>query len=184
MTFIRQAEPFGLFDKMDVIFLHGDSSITFPMGMAMPEGIYVGTNYDFAFLDTATNREFIDLHYEVHGVPPTGYTALGWVGMQFLLEAIEQAGTVEKYAVMDVLSGMTLETPVGVVTIRELDNQGDMGLFFARTFRHPDYPRWLMLEKLDHISGPEILIPEEWVRAIRARDMTLADIGIPGWAPT
>ena len=52
--------------------------------------------------------------------------------MQFLTEAIKKAGSTDSYKVAKALLGLTVETPVGPLTIREKDHQANRGSSTAR----------------------------------------------------
>ncbi len=169
MTFIKQAKPYGLLQKTRVMCLHGGLSLLAPMGMAMPEGIYVGANYFFNFVDTQENKDFVQAYKDKYGIIPGDYSYLGYTGIKALLAGIEKAKTTDQEKVIDALEGATIETPGGPVTLRNYDHQGEMGMYVGVTKKSPQFERFLILEKVEHIPGSKIMRPVDEVKALRQK---------------
>lgn len=166
MAFIRQAKPYGLFEKMAVIILNEEDTI-YAMGMEFPEGIFMEVNYHFNFEDTKVNQEYVKSYMEKYGAPPTSHSMYGYVGTQFVLEAMKKAKTTDKEKVIDALRGLTLETIVGAMTIRKYDQQANMPVYVGQTYKSPEYPKHLVLKKVSFKRGEEIMIPIEEVKKMR-----------------
>jgi branched-chain amino acid transport system substrate-binding protein len=64
--------------------------------------------------------------------------------MQFLTEAIKKAGSVESDKVAKALLGLSVETPIGPLTIREKDHQANRGQLYGKTVLDPKYPFAIM----------------------------------------
>jgi len=169
MTLIKQAKPYGVYQKMKVACLHGGLSIMAPMGMAMPEGVYVGTNYFFNFVDNPENKVFVRTYKEKYGSIPGDYSYLGYAAIKTLVEGIKRAKTADQEWVIDALEGITVETPAGALTIRKFDHQGEMGMYVGLTKQSPEFSRFLVLEKLEYIPGSQIIRPVEEVKALREK---------------
>lgn len=167
ITFIRQANALGLFDEMEAVFLHAGDSLLRPAGMEMPEGVWVGTNYHWS-IDNPENAAFVEQFEAEFGRKPGDYNALGYVGMRFMLSAIEEAGTADGDAVFEALRGMTLDTPVGTVSIREFDGQSDMGLHIGRTVADPELSDQLGLDLEAYVAGSEIQRSVEEIEELRS----------------
>jgi branched-chain amino acid transport system substrate-binding protein len=169
MTFIKQAKPYGLFQKMKALCLHGGLSLLAPIGLAMPEGVYVGTNYFFNFVDTPENTTFVQAYKEKYGIVPSDYAYIGYTGIKTLVEGIKKAKSVDQEKVIDALEGITIDTPGGPLTIRKYDHQGEMGIYVGITKKSPEFSSFLALEKLDYIPGSKIIRPLEEVKALREK---------------
>jgi len=169
MTFIKQAKPYGLFQKMKVMNLHGGLSLLAPIGMVMPEGIYVGCNYFFNFVDNPENNSFVQAYRDKYGIIPSDYSYLGYTGIKALLEGIKKAKTTDQEKVIDTLEGITIETPGGPLTIRKFDHQGEMGMYVGVTKKSPQFDRFLILDKVEYVSGSRIIRPVEEVKALREK---------------
>jgi len=64
--------------------------------------------------------------------------------MQFLAEAIKKANSTESDKVSKALLGLSVDTPVGKVTIRESDHQANRGQLYGKTVMDPKYPFAIM----------------------------------------
>ena len=60
--------------------------------------------------------------------------------MQFLVEAIKKANSVEADKVSKALLGLSVDTPVGKLTIREKDHQANRGQLYGKTVKDAKYP--------------------------------------------
>ncbi len=169
MTFFKQAKPYGLFQKMKVMNLHGGLSLLAPIGMLMPEGIYVGANYFFNFVESPENKSFVQAYKDKYGIIPSDYSYLGYTGIKTLIEGIKKAKTIDQEKVIDALEGLTVETPGGPVTIRKFDHQGEMGMYVGITKKSPQFDRFLILDKIEYIAGSRIMRSVEEVKALREK---------------
>jgi branched-chain amino acid transport system substrate-binding protein len=169
VTFIRQAKPYGLFEKMKVTTLHAGLPLLAPLGMIMPEGVYVGLNYFFNFVDNPENKAFVQAYKDRHGIVPSDYNLFGYIGTKTLLEGIKKAKTTEQEKVIDAVEGATIESPAGPLTIRKFDHQGEMGIYLGVTKTSPEFSRFLILEKLEYFPGSRIIRPVEEVKALREK---------------
>lgn len=171
MTFMRQAKPYGLFEKTAVVVLNEEGTL-YSMGMEVPEGLFISCSYHFNFADatrTKASQGFLKGYTEMYGRPPINNALYGYVGTQFVLEAMKKAGTTDKEKVIDALRGMTIETPVGLMTIREYDQQADMGVYVGKTYKDPKYPKHLVMKQAGYSSGKDIMIPIEEVKKMREK---------------
>lgn len=168
MTFIKQAKPYGLFGKMEVIFLHGGMSLLLPMGAAMPENVWAGTNYVFT-IETPENKAFVERFRARYGHTPTDYNYLGYAAFVILAEGVKKAGTIDQEKVIDALKGLTVKLPGGPVTIRAFDQQGDMGLYIVKTAKDPAYPLFLAPKVVEYVGGEKILRPVDEIKALREK---------------
>ena len=66
---------------------------------------------------------------------PSSWAIQGYIGMQFLTEAIKKAGATDSDKVAKALLGLTVETPVGPLTIREKDHQANRAQIYGKTVK-------------------------------------------------
>lgn len=168
MAFRRQAEPYDLFKKMSVILLNEEDRL-FAMGKEFPEGVFTSTSYHFNFLKTKASKEFVNGYMKKFNEIPGTHSFYGYVGTQFVLEAMKRAGTTDNEKVMNVLKSLTVETPQGPITIREYDQQGDMAEYIGQAYKDPKYPDFLVLKEILYIPGKEAMIPIEQVKKMRKK---------------
>jgi branched-chain amino acid transport system substrate-binding protein len=86
------------------------------------------------------------------------FPIVGYISMQWLAEAIRQAGTTETEAVREALEGLTIMTPTGQQTMRASDHQANRGQFWGQVADSniPNYP-FKVLNPVEYIAADEIM---------------------------
>jgi branched-chain amino acid transport system substrate-binding protein len=150
VTFAKQAKPLGYFDAIKSNFIGvGEAASpesTKSMGADYPIGIW-GNSYDAFYWEgappahkdyTARLGKYLKDEY------PSSWAIQGYIGMQFLTEAIKKAGSTDSDKVSKALLGLSVETPHGKMTIREKDHQLNRGQLYGKTVKDPKYPFAIM----------------------------------------
>jgi branched-chain amino acid transport system substrate-binding protein len=150
LTFAKQAKPLGYFDAVKYNFIGvgeaGSPESTKTMGNDYPVGIW-GNSYDAFYWDgappahkdyTARLSKYLKDEY------PSSWAIQGYIGMQFLTEAIRKANSTDADKVSKALLGLSVETPHGKMTLREKDHQANRGQLYGKTVRDPKYPFAIM----------------------------------------
>ena len=142
IDFVRQAQEMGLFDgKRQVLMTLGAATeVLSALGDKMPEGLWVGTRYWFLANDSQRNQDFVKAYFDRYGEYPS-YNAHGEYGALYTYKAAaEKAGGIDKEKVIDALEGLTVELPVGEITIRPEDHQALSDVSWGQTAAHANYP--------------------------------------------
>ena len=146
LTFAKQAKPLGYFDAVKYNFIGvgeaGSPESTKTMGADYPVGIW-GNSYDAFYWDDApaAHKDYTaKLSKYVKDEYPSSWAIQGYIGMQFLTEAIKKAGSTDSDKVSKALLGLTVDTPIGKQTIREKDHQANRGQLYGKTVKDPKYP--------------------------------------------
>ena len=145
VTYSKQAKALGVFDAVKYNFIGvGEAATpetTKSMGADYPVGIW-GNSYDaFYWGETPAHRDYTArLAKYLNDKYPSSWAVQGYIGMQFLAEAIKKAGSTDSDKVAKALLGLTVETPVGPLTIREKDHQANRGQLYGKTVKDPEYP--------------------------------------------
>src|SRR5438094_4807998 len=145
VTFSKQAKALGYFDAVKYNFIGlgeaGSPETTKSMGADYPVGIW-GNSYDAFYWEdnpgahkdyTARISKYLKDEY------PSSWAIQGYIGMQFLVEAIKKANSVESDKVSKALLGLSVDTPVGKLTIREKDHQANRGQLYGKTVKDAKY---------------------------------------------
>ncbi len=150
VTFAKQAKPLGYFDAIKYNFMacgEGASpESTKAMGPDYPAGVW-GNSYDAFYWDDApaAHRQYTQrLAKYTKDDHPSSWAIQGYLGMQFLTEAIKKAGSTDSDKVSKALLGLTVDTVVGKMTIRAKDHQANRGQLYGKTVRDPRYPFAIM----------------------------------------
>ncbi len=160
IDFVRQGSEMGFFDgEMTVLMTLGAATeVLTALGDRMPEGIWVGTRYWFLANDAKINQDFVKAYHDRFNNYPS-YNAHGaYAAITAYKAAAEKAGTAEADGVIDALSGLTVEVPVGTVTLRPGDHQAVTDACWGKTAADPAYPIRI-LKPMKVYPGAEITPP-------------------------
>jgi branched-chain amino acid transport system substrate-binding protein len=150
VTFAKQAKPLGYFDAIKYNFMGvgeaGSPESTKAMGKDYPVGIW-GNSYDAFYWDAgpAAHKDYTArLAKFLNDQQPSSWPIQGYIGMQFLVEAINKAKSTDSDKVSAALRGLTANTPVGPMTIRANDHNATRGQIYGRTVMDAKYPFAIM----------------------------------------
>ncbi len=121
LLFTRTIIEMGVRNKFQLIYVQtatGYPSFSQKFKPELIEGI-VGTSVWASSLKTYGNQEFIAEFTKAFGEEPSWVAAIGYAGAQAMLEAIQQAGTVEREKVQQVFAGKTIKTIIGDLKFKQ-----------------------------------------------------------------
>jgi branched-chain amino acid transport system substrate-binding protein len=169
IAFVKQAKPYGYFEKVRVITGAEvvSTEMAQPLAKDMPAGI-LGNAYDvFYWPDTPEHRKFVKAYIDKTGEPfVPGWAIQGYIGTYFLAEAIKKAGTTDTEKVITAMEGLTVQTPIGPVTMRAYDHQANRGQVYGVTTHTTDYP-FAILKDLKYLPAEGFWRSVEEVKALR-----------------
>ncbi len=160
-AFASQAGPFGFFDQVTYITAGevGSPELAEQMGADMPEGIWANSYEVFYYPDTPAHNDFVaDLQEELGVEHTPSWPVTGYVALQWLVEAMELAGSAETDAVIAALEGLSIETPIGTQTMRASDHQANRGQFWGQMHMSDDdaYP-YPVMDPVEYIPADELM---------------------------
>lgn len=126
ITFIEQALPTGLFEKVAFAFpVAGALEVLVPLGKKMPTGVYVSSRYFFNSPDSSTNKRFVEAYKERFNEYPDYMAGETYAGVYFLKAAVERAGSTDPDAIVRAVESEPLawDTPEGWKVMRGADHQ-------------------------------------------------------------
>ncbi|MBP2302312.1 ABC transporter substrate-binding protein [Azospirillum picis] len=130
---VREGETRGLFRNRKVVsLLTGEPDYLEPMKDEAPEG-WIVTGYPWEQIDTPVHKAFVAAYAARFKDQPKQGSLVGYTTMKAIAAAIDKAGSTDREKVVDALSGLTLDSPVGPVTFRASDHQSTMGAFVGTT---------------------------------------------------
>lgn len=138
-----------------------------PLGMNAPEGVLGPSPYFFYFPDIPENKAFVANYKKAFGRLPSASSCAGYITGLFIAKAFEKAGAVDREKFIDALAGMTIDAPVGKVTIREFDHQIMMPMFVGVTKKMPGYDDFLVATDIETIPADQAIVPLEEVKKAR-----------------
>ena len=145
VNFQKVAKTTGLIQKVP-FYQHTatEHSNLVSMGLDAPEGIFGTCNYFFYYPDTAANRSFVAEFQKAYNRYPRIGALYGYMAAQFMSEGFKKAGKIDKEAMINAIEGMSLDSPVGRVTLRACDHQIELPMYWGVTKKDPKYPDFLI----------------------------------------
>ena len=121
---MREAGQEELFDgKRTVLCCVASQSELVRLGSQAPASFRVVTPYWSKANPTQVNDKFVETYREKFGSPPSYRVQFAYAGVKSYAEAARKAATSNSDAVVKSLEGLTMELPVGHLTIRAEDQQ-------------------------------------------------------------
>lgn len=166
VAFIKQAKPYGLFDKMKwIIATGGDITVAKALGKEMPTGLIVDQRYYFHWPATKRNQEFVKAYQADYKDYPSAWAAEGYDGVYFLAEGIKKAGSLDTEKVIAALEGLTIDAPRGKSTLRKEDHQLSSDFMVGETVFDKAYP-FAIVGKTEVFPADKVLYSiDEWKKA-------------------
>jgi len=120
VAFAKQAAPFGLAKSKKMVWggSLGEYAVAQTLKGDMPEGLWVSA-YDAWYINlTDAHKKFHETLAKSVGKQETGMPAVsGYNAVNFVKAVIEKAGTDEPNAMAKALKGLTIQSPLGELTI-------------------------------------------------------------------
>ncbi len=134
ITFIKQAEAFGLFDKVTVAFLGFAETYLGAFGPGGGQNMWVTVPFVASGVQPGVKDFVARLRAQAgNEVPISHYVVTHYNAMNALKGALERKGEVGPEAVVDGLEGLTVSTPTGPVSIGSADHHVTLPMFLAKT---------------------------------------------------
>ena len=160
IDFVRQASDMGFFDgKREVLLTLGAATeVLYALKDKMPEGLWVGTRYWFGGNESPENKAFVDAYKARYETYPS-YNAHGaYAAVKAYAAAASKNQSTDKEKIVDALSGLSMNLPVGAVTIRPEDHQAITDGIWGKTAFDPLLPI-RTLKPVRTFTGAEITPP-------------------------
>jgi branched-chain amino acid transport system substrate-binding protein len=109
------------------------------LGASAPEGVYGTNTYFFYYPETPENKAFVEEYRRVYGKYPRVGAFYGYMTAQFIAEGFKKTGKIHREKFIRTIEGMTLNSPVGPLTLRACDHQLELPMYFGITKKSPKY---------------------------------------------
>lgn len=134
-----------------------------------PEGVYGTANYLYYYPDTPANRSFVQEFKKAYNREPRVGAIYGYMSAQFIAAGYQKAGKVNADALIKALEGMTLDSPVGSLTIRACDHQLQLPMYWGVTKKDAKFPDFLIAGNLQTILAKDYMPPCEDIAKSRKK---------------
>ena len=162
-TFLQQAKGAGLFKRIAYpgVFLPVTELIQ--QRKTLPRGI-IGINRCpfFAHMDNPMMQQYVKLYQAKFGKEdyPDDFACMHFDILNGLNQAVTKAGSIDNEAVRKALTGATLDTCRGKLTMRSCNNQLDCPSYVGKVVDVPQYPFPIFdLKTMIVVPGHDVWIP-------------------------
>ncbi|NND64802.1 MAG: ABC transporter substrate-binding protein, partial [Gammaproteobacteria bacterium] len=94
---------------------------------------WVTSAYPYETLEHSGSKQFLTAFRKKFQKDPSFGALHGYIGLKFLATAIQQAGSTNADAISNALKGITIDSPVGPLTMRAIDNHPNIGVWIGET---------------------------------------------------
>lgn len=169
IPFLKAAKNTGFNEKVP-FYMHTATELSTmkPLGLDAPEGVIGSSNYYFYYPETPENKVFVEEFKKAYGRDPSFGSLIGWFTANFIAKSYEKAGKVDPEKFSEALSGMTIDSPVGKLTVRQQDNQLMLPMFMGVTKKAPGYD-FLIATDIITIPAEELMPSLEDIKKVREK---------------
>ncbi|MBI5523842.1 MAG: ABC transporter substrate-binding protein [Desulfarculus sp.] len=169
VPFLKAAKATGFNDKVP-FYMHTATELSTlkPLGLDAPEGVIGSSNYFFYYPATPANKAFVEEFKKAYGREPKVGALYGYLTARFIIEGYKKAGSLDKEKLINAIEGMTLDSPVGPVTLRAEDHQALLPMYMGVTKKAPGYD-FLIAGDIVTISGADAAPSLEDIKKARAK---------------
>ena len=125
ITLTKQARGFGFFDKTTAMGFYNRAELKALAGQAKP-GIIAWDRAPFWAMKGPGMQAFNDDYHKKYREWPSAWAILGYTAVQSWADGVKKAGSFDADKVVDALSGATVQTIRGPVTLRACDHQAEV----------------------------------------------------------
>lgn len=169
VPFLKAAKATGFNEKVP-FFMHTATELSTlqPLGLDAPEGVIGTSNYFFYYPQTPENKQFAEEFQKAYGRPPKVGALYGYVTAMFLKKAYEKAGTIDTEKFVDALEGLSVDSPIGPLTMRAFDHQLMLPMYMGVTKKEPGYD-FLVASDIVTIPGEAVMPSIEDIQKARGK---------------
>jgi branched-chain amino acid transport system substrate-binding protein len=157
VPFLKAAKATGFNAKVP-FYMHTATELSTlkPLGLNAPEGVIGTSNYFFYYPKTDQNKAFVEKFRAAYNRYPAVGAVYGFMAADFIKKAYEKAGKIDTEKFIDALEGMTVDTPVGKVTMRAYDHQAMLPMFMGTTKKAEGYD-FLIATDIVTLPGKDVM---------------------------
>jgi branched-chain amino acid transport system substrate-binding protein len=157
IRFVREGNTRGFFKNLTVASgLTGNPEFLDPLKDETPEG-WIVTGYPWQTYDSPEHAKFRQAYSAKFNDYPRWYSVIGYVTYKAIGAAIAKANSTNGEAIAKALAGLTLDSPVGPVTFREVDHQATINSFVGKTTKRDGKGQmvdWRFVEGVKNLPPP------------------------------
>ena len=168
VPFLKAAKATGFTDRFP-IYTHTATELSNlrALGKDAPLNTIGTSNYHFYYPETPENKAFVEEFEKAYNRKPAVGALYGYLAARYIIEGYEKAGEVNSEKLIDAIEGMTVNSPVGPVTLRAYDHQALLPMFVGVTAEDPAYPDYLIAKDIETVPGDQLVLSIEEIKKLR-----------------
>ena len=169
VPFLKAAKATG-FNKRVPFFMHTATELSTlkPLGLNAPEGVLGTSNYHFYYPKTKENKTFVKEFKKAYGRYPAVGALYGYITAKFIAKAYKKAGKFDTEKFIDAMEGLSVNSPVGKVTMRAYDHQVMLPMFMGVTKKVAGY-NFLIASDIVTIPPKDVMPSIEEIKKARGK---------------
>jgi branched-chain amino acid transport system substrate-binding protein len=167
VPFLKAAKATG-FNERVPFFMHTATELSTlkPLGLEAPEGVIGTSNYFFYYPETTENKDFVENFEKAYHRKPAVGAVYGLLTAKYIFGAYEKTGAFDTETFIDNVEGMTVDSPIGKVTLRAYDHQAMLPMFMGVTQKVDGYD-FLIATDIITIAGEDVMPSIEEIKKAR-----------------
>ena len=167
VPFLKAAKATG-FNERVPFFMHTATELATlkPLGLDAPENVLGTSNYFFYYPETDVNKSFVKKFETAYSRKPAVGAVYGLLAAKFIFGAYKKAGKVDTEKFIDNVEGMSVDSPVGKVTMRAYDHQAMLPMFMGVTKKVAGYD-FLIATDIVTVPGKDVMPSIEEIKKAR-----------------
>jgi len=157
-SFIKQANPYGLFKKASITSLY-DLDMLRGAGLDMPEGMLGYARCPFYAVDTPAMKAFVKKYNDKYKEWPSDWAIMAYDGMIALTTAIKKANSLDSDKVVAALKGLRFDSLRGSRYIRAEDHMANVGIYVGYTVKDTKYKDFLVMKDVEEVPAEKVWLP-------------------------
>ena len=157
VPFLKAAKATG-FNERVPFFMHTATELATlkPLGLNAPEGVLGTSNYFYYYPETAANKNFVKNFETAYNRKPAVGAVYGLLAARYIFGAYKKAGVIDTEKLIDNVEGMSVDSPVGKVTMRAYDHQAMLPMFMGVTKKVAGYD-FLIATDIVTVPGKDVM---------------------------
>jgi ABC-type branched-subunit amino acid transport system substrate-binding protein len=157
VNFAKQASPFGFF-KNHVFITGGEIAsheVASKLGASYPDNVWSNTYELWYHSPTNAHKQFQARLSKRAGTKATAmWPVLAYNGVMLYAAAVKKAGSTDSDKVAKALEGITIDTPMGSLTVDAKSHQANTGQFWGPMKKQPG-KKYRMMDPVTFVPSPK-----------------------------
>jgi branched-chain amino acid transport system substrate-binding protein len=159
INFTRQARGLGLYERVKSVVSLYSVDVLKPLAAETPVGQLGWARAPFFALSGPAFDTFFKQYRGKYNDIPDDWAIMGYDAIMLLRAGVQKASSLDPDKVADALSGLTVESLRGPITVRKADHMASVPVFVGTTAASSEYP-FRILRDVIRVPGDQVWLAE------------------------